>query len=251
MVKQNKGVLRIGTSGIVVPGPRESFPVQFQDKSRLNYYSSLFNTLEVNSTFHKLPMRSTLEKWSLDVPEGFQFTIKLWREITHVKGLHIDPGNIDTFFSRAEAIGNKKGSLLVQFPGSITVDYSKKVEKIFERIDELDRENKWQKAIEFRSVTWYVSETCELLNKYNASMVLHDMPKSKNEFLNEAEKFIYLRFHGPKGDYRGSYSDEYLRAQAEKIGNVLNNGKDVYVYFNNTMGDALQNALSLKNMLKT
>ena len=85
MIKQSNGILRIGTSGIVVPGNKLSFPAAFQHKSRLNYYSSLFNTLEINSTFYKVPMQSTFEKWSLDVPEQFQFTIKLWREITHVK----------------------------------------------------------------------------------------------------------------------------------------------------------------------
>jgi len=250
MINQSRGILRIGTSGIVVPGPKDSFPAEFQHKSRLNYYNSLFNTLEVNSTFQKIPMLSTFEKWALDVTEEFQFTIKLWKEITHVKQLNADPENIDTFFNAANHIGNKKGCLLVQFPGSITSQYSAQIEQILLRLQKSDPAGQWRKATEFRSVTWYSSEIYKLLDKYDASMVLHDMPKSKNLELNKGEKFIYFRFHGPKGDYRGSYSIDFLEEQAEKIRSGLNDGKDVYAYFNNTMGNAFENAMSLKAMVE-
>lgn len=246
----NKGILRIGTSGIVVPGSKQSFPAEFQLKSRLNYYASLFNTLEVNSTFHKIPLQSTLEKWSQDVPENFQFTVKLWREITHVKQLIINLDNIDTFFGVVNNIGNKKGCLLVQFPGSITAEFSTQVEQILRRLQQSDNENQWRKAIEFRSVTWYNNRTYELLDKFNYVMVLHDMPKSKNLEINQQSQFIYFRFHGPKGDYRGSYTDEFLEEQAEKIRSSLSEGKDVYAYFNNTMGNAFENAMSLKAMVE-
>jgi len=249
MVNQGSGILRIGTSGIVVPGNKKSFPAEFQLKSRLNYYSSLFNTLEVNSTFQKLPMPSTLLKWSLDVPQEFQFTFKLWREITHVKQLKTDFNNIEIFFKAAENIGNKKACLLVQFPGSITAEYSLQVEQILQKLRQPDDENQWQKAIEFRSKTWYNDQTFDLLNKYGVSLVLHDMPKSKNLEFNGPAQFVYCRFHGPKGDYKGSYSKDFLEEQSEKIRSWLNGGKDVYVYFNNTMGNAFENAMNLKELL--
>ncbi|WP_018616575.1 DUF72 domain-containing protein [Segetibacter koreensis] len=249
MINQSSGILRIGTSGIVVPGTKHSFPAEFRLKSRLNYYSSLFNTVEINSTFQKIPMLSTFEKWSQDVPEEFQFTVKLCREITHVKQLNFDVENIDTFINAANCIGNKKGCLLVQFPGSITAEYSTQVEQILLRLQKLDQENKWRKAIEFRSVTWYSSQTYQLLDMYGASMVLHDMPKSKNFEINKEATFIYCRYHGPQGDYRGSYSNDFLKEQSAKILGWLNEGKDVYAYFNNTMGDAFANAMSLKAMV--
>jgi uncharacterized protein YecE (DUF72 family) len=246
MSNQPKGVLRIGTSGIVVPGSKETFPAAFQDKSRLSYYSSLFNTLEINSTFKKIPMLSTFEKWALDVGDEFQFTIKLWKEITHVKRLNINLDNIDVFFEAANHIGDKKGCLLIQFPASITAEYSSNIEQILQRLQQLDTENKWRKAIELRSVSWYNSDTYKLLDTYNASLVLQDMPKSKKLDVEGYTDFFYFRFHGPKGDYRGSYSNDFLDEQAEKIRNLLNSGKDVYAYFNNTMGNAFENAMSLK-----
>lgn len=250
MNNQSRGVLRIGTSGIMVPGAKQTFPVQFHYKSRLNYYSSLFNSLEINSTFQKIPRPLTIEKWSSDVPENFRFTIKLWREITHIKQLKTDLENLDNFFKAADHIGNKKGCLLVQFPGSITVEYGSQVEQILQRLQKLNHENKWLIAIEFRNVTWYSTETYKLLNRSGAAIVLHDMPRSKNFVLNEAATFNFYRFHGPKGDYRGCYSDEFLEEHAENIRHSLKEGKDVYAYFNNTMGDAFKNAMSLKAMVE-
>lgn len=250
MNNQGRGVLRIGTSGVVVPGSKETFPDAFRHSSRLSYYASLFNTVEVNSTFKKIPMLSTFEKWSDDVAEDFQFTIKIWKEITHVKQLKIDLDNVNTFMNAASHIGNKKGCLLVQFPGSITAEYSGHLEQILERIDEVDGEGEWRRAIELRNVTWYKDEIYHLIKRYNSTLVLHDMPKSKNLLPNDAARFVYFRFHGPTGDYRGNYSDYFLEEQAQKIGGLLSDGKDVYVYFNNTMGNAFENAMSLKAMVE-
>jgi uncharacterized protein YecE (DUF72 family) len=250
MINHSTGILRTGTSGIVVPGAKQHFPAEFQMKSRLHYYSSLFNTVEINSTFYKIPMLSTFEKWSLDVPEEFRFTVKLWREITHAKHLDCDLQNIDLFLNAAKFIANKKGCLLIQFPGSITADYGAPVEWILRRIQVLDPENEWRKAVEFRSATWYNDQTYKLLDTYGASIVLHDMPKSKNDVLNEAAVFVYCRFHGPAGDYKGSYSNDFLEEQSEKIRSWLNDGKDVYAYFNNTIGNAFENAMTLKGMVE-
>ena len=250
MINQSRGILRIGTSGIVVPGSKQSFPMEFRPKSRLNYYASLFNTVEVNSTFRKIPLPSTVERWSLDVPEEFEFTLKLWREVTHVKQLNVDVKNIGAFLNTANYIGKKKGCLLVQFPGSITNEYSLQVEHILLGLKESDQENQWRKAIEFRSVTWYHSDIYKLLDRYDASIVLQDMPKSKNLVPNEESKFMYFRFHGPKGDYRCSYDQGFLKERAEQVNSLLDDGKDVYAYFNNTMGNAFENAMSLKSMVK-
>jgi uncharacterized protein YecE (DUF72 family) len=250
MKKKGGGIFRVGTSGIVVPGTKQSFPEEYKLRSRLNYYSSLFDTLEVNSSFYKVPMPSTCEKWSLDVPADFKFTLKLWKEITHAKELNFDPGNIDLFFKAADRIGNKKGCLLIQFPGKITLEYFAQLAKILQSVQELDHSNEWRKAVEFRNTTWYAGETYELLNEYGASMVLHDIPKAKNFEINEKWQFYYYRFHGPKGDYRGSYTDDFLGQQSITICGLLTSGKDVYAYFNNTAGSALENAMSLKAMVK-
>src|SRR2546423_6921762 len=61
-----------GTSGLVLPFSKRSFPAEFKDKSRLHYYASLFNSIEINSSFYKMPMASTIKRWGESVPDGFR-----------------------------------------------------------------------------------------------------------------------------------------------------------------------------------
>jgi uncharacterized protein YecE (DUF72 family) len=250
MTNKITGNLRIGTSNVVVPGNKQTFPDSFKHKSRLSYYSSLFNTVELNSTFKKIPRLSTFEKWSHEVADDFKFTIKLWKEITHVKQLNINRDNIKTFLFAASHLGKRKGCLLIQFPASITSEYRKQVGMILQEISAVDTRKEWRIAVEFRSLTWYNTKTKKVLERYNASLVLHDMLKSANLEMNEMEDFKYFRFHGPTGNYGGCYSDVFLHQQAKKIVTSLVHKKDVYVYFNNTMGDAFKNARTLKAMVE-
>ena len=245
---KTKARLFIGTSNVVLPGNKQSFPPAYQSNSRLHYYSTLFNSVEINSSFYKVPQLKTLQNWSIDVTQNFKFTLKFWRDITHTKNLLTDLNNIDSFLNAAEGIVDKKGCILIQFPGKITLDYYNEVEIILSRLTQQDPQNNWCKAIEFRNPSWYVNETLEMMDEYGASIVLHDMPKSKNEIPNTNASFIYVRFHGADGDYRGSYTDEFLHQQYKNIQRWVSTGKDVYVYFNNTMGSAFANAMTLQKM---
>ncbi|MEJ7692980.1 DUF72 domain-containing protein [Daejeonella sp.] len=75
-----------GTSGMALPVPNKAaYPPEFQERSRLGYYAHLFNSIEINSSFYKIPMARTVAKWAAEVPDDFRFTYKLWRDITHVK----------------------------------------------------------------------------------------------------------------------------------------------------------------------
>jgi uncharacterized protein YecE (DUF72 family) len=250
MVNQRAGIARIGTSGIVVPGSKNSFPESFRSASRLHYYSSIFDTVEVNSTFKKLPRAITLQKWSLEVSRNFRFTVKLWGDITHSKGLNTDVGNVETFMELVNHLPPPHGCILVQFPGSITFSYFQHVENILTQVRRSDRTNQWKFAVELRDKSWYRDETSEMLHVIGASMVLHDMPKSLHLTPDLNAPFTYFRFHGPTGDYKGDYSHEFLSIQSEKIRSLLDHGKEVYAYFNNTMGNAFENSMTLKSMIQ-
>jgi uncharacterized protein YecE (DUF72 family) len=242
----SNGIFRLGTSGIGVVGKKENFPEQFKQKSRLCYYSELFNSLEENCTHYKIPRAATFERWANEVREDFRFTFKLWREITHARDLKYDLSNINLFLQAANYIGNKKGCLLVQFPGKISLDYFSELEQVLERINELDADEEWKIAVEFRNASWQESETYEMLDEYRATLVLHDHPKWRDFRVKTASPFQYFRFHGPNGDYKGSYSNPFLEEKSIVIKELLSNGKDVYVYFNNTAGNAFENSMTLK-----
>lgn len=237
---------RSGTSGLVLPVPnKQAFPPQFRDKSRLTYYASLFNSIEINSSFYKVPMGATVRKWGNEVPDDFTFTFKMWKEVTHGKGFTPDMGDIDRFMQVIGEAGAKKGSLLIQLPPSVTASKVKQLEKIFKQV----QGHGWQTAIEFRHSSWYTEEIFSLVDQYHMSVVLHDMPASYNMSLNKKASFVYLRFHGQEGDYKGGYTDATLQEYAWKVEQWLAEGKDVYVYFNNTIGDAIQNVTILNSML--
>jgi uncharacterized protein YecE (DUF72 family) len=229
-----------GTSNIkLVEKNKQAFPPEFRSKSRLAYYSSLFNSVEVNSTFYKLPLPATLERWATEVPAAFRFTLKVWREITHASDLSHTKAYIEKFMRIADWIGKKKGALLVQFPASTQRTQMGQLESILEEINKHNPSNGWQIAVEFRHRTWYHEFTYSLLDSYGAALVRHDRPSIDPDSAYERESFVYLRFHGPKGDYRGSYQNPFLHDQARRIHRWLTEGKNVYAYFNNTMqGDA-------------
>jgi uncharacterized protein YecE (DUF72 family) len=244
-----KGNFYSGTSGLVLPVKnKQAYPPQFQDKSRLTYYATLFSSLEVNSSFYKLPMERTVIKWAGEAPDGFQFTFKLWQGITHNKGLVYDPQDIERFIQVINRIGDKKGCLLVQFPPSFGID-AYLLEKLLADLQQTDSQQAWKVAIEFRNRSWYQDEVYELLNRYNAAIVLHDLPASATPMQIGEAGFAYLRFHGPAGGYRGSYADDFLYEYAQYINEWLADGKDVYVYFNNTMGDAVKNLMTLNSFI--
>jgi uncharacterized protein YecE (DUF72 family) len=250
MIIHKKGTFWAGTSGLVLAEKNKSeYPEEFRDNSRLFYYSSLFNSIEINSSFYKLPMPATFGKWAVQVGDRFRFTVKLSRDITHARDLAYQPEDIDRFLLAAGQIGQKKGCLLVQLPPSLTDKHAASLEEMIRRIRDTDREMSWKLALEFRHPSWYRAGIYELLDKYQASVVLQDMPSSATKKLNEKAPFVYLRFHGPAGDYKGGYPRDFLQQQAKDIRNWLGEGKDVYAYFNNTIGDAVSNLVDLKKLV--
>jgi len=241
-----------GTSGLVLPVPnKQAFPPEFRERSRLCYYASLFNSIEVNSSFYKVPMGATVKRWLDDVPDNFKFTFKLWRDITHNKGGIFDPQAVAHFMNVINNAGGKKGSLLVQFPPSFRADNLPQFTNLLQCIRQTDPDNSWQTAVEFRHVSWYQDKTYYLLDQYQMGMVIHDMPASATPMMATEVDFIYARFHGPGGKYSGGYPDDFLQEYAGYIKNWLADGKTVYAYFNNTIGDAVANLATLNSFVES
>jgi uncharacterized protein YecE (DUF72 family) len=239
-----------GTSGLVLEIPKRSFPPEHKDKSRLQYYASLLNSLEVNSSFYKPPMATTVQKWAYSVPGDFRFTYKLWKGITHNKGLTFNPDDVDGFLNIINQAGDKKGCLLVQFPGSATIASLAQFDRMMTAIREADPLESWKVAVEFRHPSWHEREVFELLDHYNMALVIHDHPKCPTPVVDSPVDFIYLRFHGPTGDYTGTYTDAFLQNHARQIYQWMTQHKQVYVYFNNTVGEAVRNLFTLNKFVE-
>lgn len=236
-----------GTSNIVVPIKQSEYPPEFKGASRLTYYASLHSSVEINSSFYKTPKPATVAKWQESAPPHFKFTFKLPRTVSHAKGLQFSAQDLQTFTEAISQAGDKKGCLLVQLPPSVKSDRQEELEGILETLRS-DAKG-WHVAVEFRDASWYSSAVYRMLRHFNAGMVEQDMPRSATPRVMVAEDFNYLRFHGPEGTYRGSYADEYLAGQAKRIVDWLREGREVYVYFNNTLSNALENLRTLDQLV--
>ncbi|HTI89790.1 MAG TPA: DUF72 domain-containing protein [Puia sp.] len=239
--------LWFGTSGLVLPLPnKQAFPPEFRAGTRLTFYASLFNSLEVNSSFYKIPMPGTFSKWVTEVPEDFRFTVKLWQGITHSPQLSFNPADVDKFMHAANQLATKKGCLLIQLPPSLKADKADQLQFLLEQISQTQQH--WRLSVEFRNRTWYKPEIEKLLAQFKTTRVLHDIPASKIMETTGDLPFIYLRFHGPAGDYKGGYGEAALKEYAEMIQKWQRAGKEVYVYFNNTIGDAITDLEILREL---
>ena len=89
-----------------------------------------------------------------------------------------------------------------------------------------------------------------MLDEYGMAMVLHDRPPAITPIRILEADFVYIRFHGPGGSYRGSYTEDVLAEYADYIQEWLSDGKTVYTYFNNTMGEAINNLLTLRDQIR-
>lgn len=236
-----------GTSNIVLPVRNKTeYPDAFRERSRLEFYSSLFNSLEVNSTFYKMPRAATVVNWAVQSPTHFRFSIKLSKTITHQKLMEFDPADVARFMSVMQEFGDRKGCLLIQFPAGTKAIACNRLELLLELIS-LQNDG-WKLAVEFRDPSWYNDHVFTMLEQYDCCIVEHDMPKSAPPPELPASDTRFLRFHGPLGDYRGSYTDNFLFEIARLIVMAERSGPTVYAYFNNTMGRAVHNALTLQAM---
>ncbi len=233
--------LYIGTSGVTLPVPQSQYPDAFKGKSRLAYYSTMLNSLEVNSTFYKNPRPATVERWTAEVSVDFSFTFKLPKVVSHAKQLAFEEDNLETFFAAIASAKAQTKCLLLQLPPSTDASNKAPLKKLLKAIRKYTMVDI---AVEFRHESWYVQVIYDLLHLYNMTVVMHDYKKGKFDKLLD-QPFYYYRFHGIDSNYRGSYPDDVLQQYARQLISCVRENKEVYCYFNNTMGEAYSNAQRL------
>lgn len=238
-----------GISGLQLPIPKYQFPEEFQSFSRLQYYATFFNSIEINSSFYKMPRRITLDKWAASVGKNFRFTYKLFQDITHTKPFTLNKADIALFLGAISGSLDSLGCLLIQFPPSLKIKHINDVEHLLTHLRTLETGRDIPIAIEFRDRSWYCNPVYEMVARHSATMVIHDKASVPSPMLKITADVVYLRFHGPSGDYRGSYATDFLYEYAGYIHEWLLEGKTVYVYFNNTLGDAFTNLQMLNKLV--
>ncbi|HYE22522.1 MAG TPA: DUF72 domain-containing protein [Verrucomicrobiae bacterium] len=241
----------IGTSGWQYKHwNKRFFPADLAKEKWLNYLSTKFRSVEVNTSFYHMPKQSTFLKWKKESAPGFVFTLKLYRLFTHIKRLKIDKEDekiLTAFFENALFLGNKLGAILIQCPPSLKADHQK-VEGFLKVLKNISKKLKkrFKFAIEFRHKTWFVPETYELFKKYDVAFVITNSPEWPSKIIRTAGH-VYMRFHGRTKLFASNYTNKELGEWHKKLQNLK--PKELFVYFNNDANAfAADNALYLSEL---
>jgi len=230
----------VGTSGWSYSDWRGLFyPHGLSSGEWLEFYSVRFPTVELNASFYRLPTEKAFQRWHDAVPEGFRFSVKASRYITHIKRLNDIEESLHILLERASLLGAKLGVMLYQLPPTLSRD-----DGLLDSFLSIAPQSV-RHAIEFRNDTWYQGEVYDILCRHNAAFCVHDFQQMKVPVLATAD-FAYFRFHGTSGRYVGSYGDEELDRWAGEMRRMGQELKAVYAYFNNDIGgSAVNDALRL------
>ncbi len=261
MEKQNKDTLLIGTAGYSYDdwtGP--FYPQGIKSSGMLEYYSRHFNFTEVNSTYYHMPGINLFKGLDRKTPEGFMFSVKLYKGFTHDRNLSYDEAHM---FLNSLSPLTKSGKflcLLAQFPYSFhfnreNIEYLKTLRQWFDG---------YKINVEFRNIKWFRGGVTKLLKEENLGFVSIDQPNIKGlpgKAAAVTSEIAYFRFHGRnakswyggKGseryDYR--YSREELMEWVPRINEIKGDSGYTAVSFNNhPVGKAVESARLMREYLK-
>jgi uncharacterized protein YecE (DUF72 family) len=236
---------RIGTAGWTLP--REVAAAFPGEGTHLERYARLFNAVEVNSSFHGPHRPSTWERWAASVPEGFLFSVKLPKAITHGAKLRDAEGPLDDFLAEIRGLGAKLGCLLVQLPPSLAFDAQ--VSGAF--LAALRQRYAGEVACEPRHASWLEPEAERLLREHRIARVAADPPKPEGAGEPGGWPGLrYYRLHGSPRMYYSSYEADFLTRIADRL--VEDRGTKTWCIFDNTAaGAAAGDVLRLRQIISS
>jgi uncharacterized protein YecE (DUF72 family) len=241
--------VRIGCSGWNYAHWRNGvfYPARCPARRWLEHYGERFDTVEVNSSFYRLPRRDAVSRWAEQTPPGFVFAVKVSRYVTHVKRLREIEVHLPLLLERIAPLADagKLGPLLWQLPPTFARDDERLAEALAAFPSGL------RHAVEFRHESWFAPRALGLLAEHGVAVVVGDRPGAPGPDRPEpAVGFSFVRFHHGRRGRRGNYSAAELADWSQTLRAWAKHG-DVYAYFNNDWeGFAPRNASRLRELLE-
>jgi uncharacterized protein YecE (DUF72 family) len=212
------------------------YPEKLAQTKWFDFYCKHFNTLELNVTFYQFPKISSLENWYAKSPDGFLFSVKVPRMITHYKRFENSEPDLLGFYETIRGgLKEKLGCVLFQLPASF--EYSDhRLDQIINSVDD-----SFDNVLEFRNISWWNEKVFAAFKKKKiifCGVSLFQLP-AEPVIISDT---MYYRFHGVPKLYYSLYEDEDLMKVADAISNA-DQIKRAFIYFNNTATTAaLDNA---------
>ena len=199
-------LLRMGTSSFTAKGWEKIFyPKGLQPRDYLSYYATQFNAVEIDATFYRIPAVSTVKGWYAKTPADFLFALKTPQEISHERALVGANAVMNEFLHATEPLGEKLGSILLQFPYFDKKAFAGPAEflaRIKTFLEKLPTDRRY--AVEVRNKYWLGPPLCDLLRKHNTALALIDhpwMPRPRGWLASGdaiTTDFIYIRWLGDR-----------------------------------------------------
>jgi uncharacterized protein YecE (DUF72 family) len=235
----------IGCSGFHYREWKEEFyPKGLPQSKWFDYYAEHFNTLELNVTFYRFPTLKMLEGWYQKAPEGFSFSSKVPRPITHFKKFEDTEKMLGDFYaSLKEGLKEKLACVLFQLPPQFVYN-EEKLEKIISQADPA-----FKNVIEFRHESWWRKDVQQKLKKNKISFCGVSFPKISFDDAVINGPLCYYRFHGVPKLFYSEYDEAFIKKIWKQVGGNKT-VKEAYIYFNNTASlAALHNAKYFQKLI--
>lgn len=212
--------LRAGTSGFAYKEWKGSFyPDDARDEDFLAHYGRRLDTVEINSTFYRMPKAEVLARWCDMVPEGFVFSLKASRRITHQRRLKDCHDSVEYLWKQCQSLGKALGPILFQLPPNFRLN----VERLQDFVADLP--TGMRAAFEFRHPSWAEDERVQEILK---TRDIATCPSEATPDIPATASWGYLRFRGE------AYSAAELEASLQQIRN--RNWSEVFCYFKHEDG---------------
>ena len=227
------GVIRVGIGGWVFPPWRGTFyPAGLPQAQELSHASRHLTAIEINGTFYNSGRPDSFKKWRKETPDGFVFSLKGPRFVTHRKELATAKDGLDLFFSRGVLeLGDKLGPVLWQFAPFKPFE----AEDFAAFLDLLPREiggRQIRHLVEVRHQSFRTPEFTDLLRQHRVAVAtVHD--EKFPAFDDVTADFVYLRLRCCVEDEPSGYPEAELDRWAEHARGHAADGRDVFLYFIN------------------
>jgi uncharacterized protein YecE (DUF72 family) len=235
--------LRVGCSGWNYRDWRETvYPKGLPARRWIEHYAQLFETVEVNNTFYRLPSVSAVEGWAEQTPKDFIFTVKASRYLTHMKRLTDMGSGVERFYERIEPLraAGKLGPVLWQLPGNFHRDD----ERLASALAQLPP---GRHCFEFRHESWFTADVYAQLREHGVALVIGDHPERPWQNHELTADWTFVRFHYGRRGRDGNYSHSELDEWRTRI-DSWRRKVEVFAYFNNDWrGFAVENGLYLRD----
>jgi uncharacterized protein YecE (DUF72 family) len=207
------------------------YPESLASQEYLSEYARRFNSVEVDSTFNRIPNPRVVGNWRERTPKDFVFCAKFPGSITHEKVLRGSEGEVKAFIKNISLLGGKLGPLLLQFPYSFKPESHGLLKDFLFNLPE-----GFRYAVEVKNRKWLEERFYAMLRDVGVALALLDHPWMP-EMNTLTADFTYIRWVGDRRKIRGTtgaverYRNDDIRDWGFRIENFLEDSVEVFGFF--------------------